>query len=157
MLNQVVKKNKGTTTIEACYLIPFSIMIILTMIFMGIYLYNRTTMTDAISIAVLDASANATMDNDDLLLLMEMRAAELLSGKLILVNEVNLEGTVSYNKVSLKAEATFDVPGEIFLTDGYFADKWSLNTEKEAPRVRRSMVVRTMKRMANSIGRRIDS
>lgn len=141
-----VKNNKGMITIEACFLIPFTIMIILVLIWMGFLLYNRTVLTNAVNIATMETAYQAEKSNEELMEYMVTRFEELVRDQLVCVNDIHVEGRVGYGEVELSVSGQLKVPGEIFMTDGYSTGPWSLQVTKSAPRIRKSMVIRTIQR-----------
>ncbi len=144
-MKKKIWNNKGMITVEAAFLIPFSIMIIMVLVWMGFLQYNRNVMTQAASMAVMEASYFADLDNDELLEKMIKRFEELVRDNLVCVEDLQVEGEVKYSEITLTVTGEMEVPGIVFLTDGYTTGPWDLSVEKSASRVRKSMVVRTIK------------
>ena len=134
--------NKGMMTIEACVIIPLSLMITFLLFWTGILLYNRTAVNYAVSTAVIQGSRMAECPNDEICEYVQKKIAELLEHKLVLMEMPQTEVTAEYGKISASLTGYVNAP----VLAG-FGGNWSVEVHRSADRMRSSQIVRTIRRV----------
>ena len=139
-----MKNNKGMMTIEACVIIPLSLVITFLLLWTGILLYDRAAVHYAVATAVVQGSRRAEDGNDEIRTLVQKKIAELLEHKLVLLREEEMETTVqvTYGKITASVSGRMNVPA--------FAKEhgiWEVSAQHSADRMRSSQIVRTLQRI----------
>lgn len=139
--------NTGMTTIEACILIPLSLMIILLLIWSGFYKYDLCVISEAAAAASMNGALEIGMSNEEISTFVDGKVYELLNEKLICVRDINWDISVSATKVSVIIRGKFMIPSQIFLTKLYERDVWDFEIEKSELRINPSMLLRMSEMM----------
>lgn len=142
--------NYGMTTIEACFLIPLSFMLIMLLIWFGFYKYDLCAISAAAAEASMNGAREMNKSNEEINELVDKKIRELLTEKLIFVRDMNWDITVSAAKVSVIIRGQFFVPAKIFLSDIYKKDTWSFEIEKSANRINPSYLLRIAEIVKNN-------
>ncbi|HOO80392.1 MAG TPA: pilus assembly protein [Lachnospiraceae bacterium] len=136
--------NHGMITIEACYIVPFTLMITMLLLWFGMYLYDCNVLSETASIAAICGSREAEKSNEEITELVTKRVEELLDDRLVSMDEPTLTVSVDYNTIQVTLCGQMEIPGIIFLT-GWDGDTlWEFTTTQEAYRLRQSMITRTI-------------
>lgn len=144
-------RNSGVTTLEACVIIPIVFMIIMLLIWLGIYQYNRMVFTQVASMAAIKGSQNAEKSNDEIIKIVNSRIEELLDEKLIMMENVSSDIEVNYAQIKVHLQGEFNIPEAIYITDIYEKNMWEIAVDKSAPRIRSSMIIRTAERIRRGL------
>ena len=136
------KNNKGMMTIEACFLLPMLIMLCLLVIWLGFFLYNKTLFMECAGIAAILGSQMAEADNETIGTTVNNRARELLSGKTVLAEGIEVRVTVDYDAVTVGITGLLRIPGVVFLTDMGLNNTWQLQASQTAGRLRSCSILR---------------
>ena len=134
--------NKGMMTIEACVIIPLSLMITFLLLWTGILLYNRTAVNYAVSTAVIQGSRMAERSNEEICDYVGKKISELLEEKLVLMEMPQMEVAVEYGEIRASLQGYLDAP----ILAG-FCGNWSVEAQRSAERMRSSQIVRTIRRV----------
>lgn len=134
--------NKGMMTIEACFLLPMLIMLCLFVIWLGFFLYNKTLFMECAGIAAILGSQMAEADNETIGTTVNNRARELLSGKTVLAEGIEVRVTVDYDAVTVGITGLLRIPGVVFLTDMGLNNTWQLQASQTAGRLRSCSIIR---------------
>lgn len=141
------KDNRGMMTIEACILIPIIIMLSLLVIWLGFFLYNKTLLMECAGIAAIKGSQIAEADNETIANTAVARAEELLMQKTVAMEIRDINVSVDHGAVTVKITGVMQVPDAIFLMDIYQDDRWEINVEQTAERLRSCSILRTIERI----------
>ncbi|MGN0326212.1 MAG: TadE/TadG family type IV pilus assembly protein [Lachnospiraceae bacterium] len=134
--------NKGMMTIEACFLLPLLLMLCLLVIWLGFFLYNKTLFMECAGIAAILGSQMAEADNETIGTTVNNRARELLSGKTVLAEGIEVRVTVDYDAVTVGITGLLRIPGVVFLTDTGLNNTWQLQASQTAGRLRNCSILR---------------
>ena len=134
--------NRGMMTIEACFLLPMLIMLCLFVIWLGFFLYNKTLFMECAGIAAILGSQMAEADNETIGTTVNNRARELLSGKTVLAEGIEVRVTVDYDAVTVGITGILRIPGIVFLTDMGLNNTWQLQASQTAGRIRSCSILR---------------
>lgn len=134
--------NTGMTTIEACILIPLSLMLIMLVLWFGFYKYNLSVISAAAAAAAMNGALEMNRSNEEINKLVDENINELLKEKLIFVRGMNWDISVSATKISVTIRGEFFVPAQIFLSDIYEKEAWNFEIEKSAIRINPSGLLR---------------
>ena len=143
----LISNCRGMITVEACVLIPIVLMLSLLIIWLGFFLYNRTLFIQCAGLAAIKGSQMAEENNEEIIAAVRERAEELLERKIIGMEDIKIDVTVDYDSVTVSIKADMQVPGAIFLTDIYQNDRWHLQVEQTAERLRNCTILRTIERI----------
>lgn len=134
--------NRGMMTIEACFLLPMLLMLSLLVIWLGFFLYNKTLFMECAGIAAILGSQMAEADNETIGTTVNNRARELLSGKTVLAEGIEVRVTVDYDAVTVGITGLLRIPGVVFLTDMGLNNTWQLQASQTAGRIRSCSILR---------------
>ncbi|MBO6205604.1 MAG: pilus assembly protein [Lachnospiraceae bacterium] len=134
--------NKGMMTIEACVIIPLSLMITFLLLWTGMLLYNRTAVNYAVSTAVIQGSRMAEQSNEEISDYVQKKIFELLENKLVLMEMPQMEVKVEYGMIRAGMQGYLNAP----VLAG-FCGNWSVEAQYSAERMRSSQIVRTIRRV----------
>lgn len=141
------KKEAGYFTVEAAMVLPFVTMIIVMLMFMTIYCYNRCVLEQCAYEAALRGSSNRFRENSLASQEAMQAAATLTEGKLFALKNLNYEVTVDMNKVMVTYTADFQMPliggiAEVFGNQGF-----KLEVKREALRNRQVTLIRAFRKI----------
>lgn len=132
-------------TLEAVVILPVCLMVSIMILWIGMLLYNRTTVDYALSVAVIQGGRQAEKDNDEILALVQDKAEELLRGRLVQMDAPSLTVTVDMFEVKAELQGRMKAPPIPLVGSMDITADWSVETEKSSPRLKESMIVRTLK------------
>ena len=104
------KKEAGYFTIEAAFLLPFIMMIIVFMTFLSFYCYDRCILEQCAYAAALRGSSNRFTSNEEAYEEAQKAAESLVSEKLFAVNELETVVQVSGVSVTVTYECGVNMP-----------------------------------------------
>lgn len=134
--------NVGMTTIEACFLIPISIMIIMLLLWLGFYKYDLCVISEAASVASMSGAMEINRSNEEINQLVNEKINELLKEQLIFVRDMHWDIYVSATEVTVIIRGEFFAPTQLFLSDIYTTNAWNFEIEKSSLRINPSMLLR---------------
>ncbi len=141
-----MRNNKGMMTIEACVIIPIIVFMTIMILWIGMLSYNRNAINSAVSVGLTLGASVPEKDNEEIAECVKNKTAELLTDRLVLVDNPEINVTVSYGTIKTEVTATMDsppVPG----MDVFKAEVWDLGQQKEIKRIRCSRLIRTFNRV----------
>lgn len=97
----VSKLKRGSSTVEAAYLIPMLVMLTALLIYLSFFLYNRLILTEAAYISVLRGSRPEYKTAKECYRKTEESLNDLLSGKLLAQKEYEKKAEVTGTKVEV--------------------------------------------------------
>lgn len=110
MRRYLTKKMSGYFTVEAALLLPFVMMIIVFMIFLSFYCYDRCILEQCAYAAALRGSSNRFANTQEAYEEAAGAAENLIEGKLFAVREVNTTVRVSGLAVTVSYECKVNMP-----------------------------------------------
>ena len=122
---------KGSATIEAAFIIPFTMIVLVNLIYLSFFLYNRLILTEASYIAALRSSRMEWSDANE-----RYKEAEKASSLLL---ENSLLVTPSYQKQIVVKKDKSQVRLRI-------EDKWEFEVTKDAERQNPYQFIRECRR-----------
>lgn len=141
-----MKNNKGMMTIEACVIIPIIIFMTIMIIWIGMLSYNRNAINSAISVGLTLGAGFPEKDNEEIAECVKDKTEELLTDRLVLAEDSEINVTVTYGMIKTEVTASMEsppVPG----MDVFRAEVWDLGQQKETKRIRCSRLIRTFNRV----------
>ncbi len=138
--------NKGMMTIEACVIIPIIIFMTIMILWIGMLSYNRNAINSAISVGLTFGASVPEKDNEEIIECVKNKTEELLTDRLVLVEDPEINVTVSYGTIKTEITASMEsppVPG----MDVFKSEVWDLGQQKEVKRIRCSRLIRTFNRV----------
>ncbi len=97
-------------TVECALIMPMILLVIISIIWLMIYLYDSLTVQKALVHAVLAADYRVSKSNGELMKEIEGRINEALEGQLVGCEEPKVSVKVSKYKVSAKVETKLNIP-----------------------------------------------
>lgn len=138
---------RAMMTLEAVIILPLTLTVSLLVLWVGMMLYNRTAAEYALDVSVIQAARQAEAENGEILKLAENKLQELLKGKLVMMESFHTD--VSVDGLRVKASLEGKMYGPVIPVIGNIhGQDWSIRAEREAPRLKESMIVRTIKRIS---------
>ena len=141
-----MRNNKGMMTIEACVIIPIIIFMTIMILWIGMLSYNRNAINSAISVGLTLGASVPEMENEEIAECVRNKTEELLTDRLVLVEDPEINVTVSYGTIKTEITASMEsppVPG----MDVFKSEVWDLGQQKEVKRIRCSRLIRTYNRV----------
>ena len=141
-----MRNNKGMMTIEACVIIPIIIFMTIMILWIGMLSYNRNAINSAISVGLTLGASVPEMENEEIAECVRKKTEELLTDRLVLVEDPEINVTVSYGTIKTEITASMEsppVPG----MDVFKSEVWDLGQQKEVKRIRCSRLIRTFNRV----------
>lgn len=135
-------------TIEAVFLAPLTVILSIYIIFIGIILYDRTAVDNALEGALIRGSEQPEMKNEELLRYVEDEFMRLLSGRLIMASG-KLEVKISYDSISGEYKGNVNLPKLPALTSSSSSISTALQSSAKAARLRRSKICRAVSALKN--------
>ena len=149
-----IRKNKSritelpaAMTLEAVIILPIALAVCFLILWTGMLLYNRTAAEYAVSVSAIQAARQAEAENGEILKLAEDKLKELLKGKLVQMETISVHVSVDAFSVKTSVEGKMRAP-VIPMIGGLHGQNWKIQAQREAPRLKESMIVRTIKRIS---------
>lgn len=117
------RRAKGSATVELSVLMPIICILIMLLLYLGLYLYNRTVLYGDAYLAAYRAVFEADASNGDAYLTADRQMQEQISDQLAVMDVVQTDITVTYDKVRISYEGTMEVP---FLDEQSYLSEWKL-------------------------------
>lgn len=116
---------RGSATVELTVIAPILLIIMLLLVYMGLYLYDRTVLYADAYLAAFRAAQMTEQSNEDVYVEAGRQIADAMEGQLIALPEVDREITVTYQGVRITYSGEVSVPviqsGSPFETWGSYA------------------------------------
>ena len=143
--------NKGMTTVEACFIIPFSFILICLILYTSFYYYDYTAISRAAIGASYVSMYEDDISNDELVNRAMLRMKNLLDGKLICMDkdEINVEVKVEYLKITVRVSGVYKAGKIIPGAEMFGIDEWNIDVKHEAPRLHRASFIRGVNILKN--------
>ena len=141
-----MRNNKGMMTIEACVIILIIIFMTIMILWIGMLSYNRNAINSAISVGLTLGASVPEKENEEIAECVRNKTEELLTDRLVLVEDPEINVTVSYGTIKTEITASMEsppVPG----MDVFKSEVWDLGQQKEVKRIRCSRLIRTFNRV----------
>ena len=144
------KKFKGSYTIEAAFLFPLIMSVIVLIIYLSFFIHDRAVMDAASYQAALRGSL-VTADKTDFIAKAEKAGDELLKGALLVtrVNEKNIE--MKNNTLTVTYTGIMSIPGGVNFIPG-IPSELKLNVKSSATRLDPTGFVRSCRIVENLQG-----
>lgn len=142
MKRYLTKKMSGYFTVEAALLLPFAMMIIVFMIFLSFYCYDRCILEQCAYAAALRGSSNRFVNTQEAYEEAAGAAEDLIQGKLFAVREVNTTVRVSGLAVTVSYEYEVNMPVGNWLMDVIGKDALCMEVSKKVLRNRTVEILR---------------
>ncbi len=142
----------GYFTVEAALIMPFVMLIIIMMLFLAVYCYNRCVLEQCAYEAALRGSSNRYRENTLAIQEAMDAAATLTEGKLFALKNLNYEVTVDMNRITVIYTAELNMPFVSWITREFGNQDFKLEVKREALRNRQITLVRAFRKI-NSLFR----
>ena len=107
------KKAKGSFTVECALIMPIILLVIVSVIWIMIAMYDKGIMYKAAVHAILAADYHVSDNNFQLKKEIEERIYEESDGQLVGTDEPEISVNILGNKVNIKMNAALNVPSDI--------------------------------------------
>lgn len=114
---------RGSATIELSILMPMLCVLILLLLYLGLYLYNRTVLYGDAYLAAYQGTFDAGAANEEAYRIAENELQERMEHQLVALDAIQTEVTVTYEEVAVSYEGSMAVP---IAADNPFFDRWNL-------------------------------
>ena len=141
--------NKGYSTIEAVIIIPIILSIILLLVWLGFFLYDKNVLSQAASRAAVCGSQMSYLENEVIADYVSGKVAELTDGKLILLDSAETTVTVTATNICVNVTGSMNIPDFIILGNVYNGGMWNIDIKEYGARLKNSMFIRTANRIKN--------
>ena len=95
---------KGSLTVEASYIIPFCMVVILIVCQLGIYQYNREVLKITGYECILKTMEDVNVEKECINEELQKRTMELITGRLIGVEDLKVTVKITMTKISMTLE-----------------------------------------------------
>lgn len=136
------KKMAGYFTVEAALLLPFVFMIIVLMIFLSFYCYDRCVLEQCAYAAALRGSSNRFVNTQEAYEEAAEAAEELVEGRLFAVKECKTSVRVSALTITVSYECEINMPIGNWLKNIVGKDALCMEVSKKALRNKTVSVLR---------------
>lgn len=142
------KEKSAYMTVEASLIIPMILGGIIFTIYLGLYLYNASTIKQTAYIAALRGSQLMGVSSETIETYVEQQLNELLNDKILAKGNVREEVKVSLQKVRVKIIIDMNMPFAQFLSP--VTELWTIESEAEAIRINPVNIIRDVRKMYGS-------
>ena len=94
---------------------------------------------------MIQGGRQAEKENDEIVSLVRKKAEELLQGRLVLMDAPSLTVSVDMFEVKAELHGRMKAPPLPLIGNMNITADWSVESEKTSPRLKESMIVRTLK------------
>jgi len=148
-IRKLIDNNKGLFSIEAAMIIPMIIAVIMLLIWLSIFFYNRSVLSEVASRAAICGSQNAELENTEIVDYVTDKVIELSDNKLIFLDSLSCEVTVEANQIKVNLTGSMSIPPFINLFNLYENNLFEISITESATRLKNSMFIRTVYRLSN--------
>ncbi len=149
-------KNKGSTTLEACVLIPMVFTLSLFILFAAIVLYDRTALDYALESAVIRGSEKSDLANDKLADYVAEEFSKAAEGRLILCRG-ETDAAAGLSSVAASYTGYTDLPFTGLMSSTRNSIDTALDCTKKALRTHRCRITRAVAMIRNIKERKDDN
>ncbi len=103
-------KARGNATVEVSILMPMLCVLIILLMYLGFYLYDRTVLYADSYLAALQGVSDADMTNEEAYRQVTDSLEMQMEGQLIAVSKMETGVTVTYDEVIVSYESEVEVP-----------------------------------------------
>lgn len=143
--------NKGMTTIEACIIIPITLIVTMMLIWLGLFFYNKSIMSVAASRAGIMGGQHPEKSNDELVEYVTKNVEDILQDRLIFMEDPSVEVTVNYMDIVVHLTGDMRLPESVGMGGIYKIKMWEIDMTEKSARLQPSIFVRTLSRVRNGI------
>lgn len=136
--------NKGMTTIEASVIIPISLAIIMLLVWLGFFFFNKNALSTSAARAVMYGSEHSEYSNEEIKNIVEEKLNECLENNTVLIKDLESEIVVDFTSITILVKGKLEVPSYILFGNIYDSKMWEIELVKRAPRLKSSSFVRAM-------------
>lgn len=148
MIEKMLKKKEaGYFTVEAALIMPFVMLMIIMMLFLAIYCYDRCVMEQCAYEAALRGSSNRYRENTLASQEAMNAAATLTEGKLFALKDLHYEVTVDMNRVTVTYTAELNMPFIGWITEEFGNQRFVIEVKREALRNRQITLIRAFRKI----------
>lgn len=133
-------------TVEATLVVPMIFVGIIFTIYLGLYLYNASTIKQAAYIAALRGSQLTGVSSETIENYVEQQLEELLNDQILARGNVQMEIKVSSQKVRVRIMTDMNMPFTQFLS--FAINLWTIETE--AVRINPVDIIRNVRKADGS-------
>ena len=120
---------KGSATVELSILMPMICVLIIVLMYMGFYLYDRTVMYADAYLAALYGVENPQLDNEEAYEKAAVVLSKQMEGQLIALPEPETEICVTYEGIEISFTGEVEVP---VIGENSFFSEWRVFAMDEA-------------------------
>lgn len=135
-------------TVEATLVVPMIFVGIIFTIYLGLYLYNASTIKQAAYIAALRGSQLTGVSSETIENYVEQQLEELLDNQILARGNVQMEVKVSSQKVRVRIMTDMSMPFTQFLSSAI--NLWTIESETEAVRINPVDIIRNVRKADGS-------
>lgn len=135
-------------TVEATLVVPMIFVGIIFTIYLGLYLYNASTIKQAAYIAALRGSQLTGVSSETIENYVEQQLEELLDDQILARGNVQMEIKVSSQKVRVRIMTDMSMPFTQFLSSAI--NLWTIESETEAVRINPVDIIRNVRKADGS-------
>lgn len=138
---------KGSSTIEAAFLIPMILTIVVLFIYLSFFLYNRVILTETSYIAALRGSQMEGKSAQEIYTKADQAQTQLLNGKLLAVSSYEKQIEVTGKKIQVKLKLEQKIPFSGLIMPFLGKDSWEFSVEKSAKEINPYEFIRDCRRI----------
>ena len=141
---KIIKNDNGMTTIEACFILPFSFVLICIILATAFYYYNLTAISRAVTGASLVSEYYPELGNDELSKKALEKFKNLTDGKLIYIDDKDIlvDVKVEHSKITVRANGEFNASGFIPGANMFGIKNWKIDIAHSSTRMDKASFIR---------------
>ena len=146
---KVIKKRvykDGYMTLEAALLFPVIFTIIIMLLYMGFFMYDRCLLESSAYIAALRGSRMQLMNNDEIYDKTYTLGEDLVKGRVFAASNVSMKVKVSFEEVEVTYDAKVVPPVGSLLIRSLYPNCFEIHVQKQAKRIRTIPIIRMFRR-----------
>lgn len=136
----------GMTTIEACVIIPITLVVTMLLIWLGLFFYNKNVMSHAASRAAIMGAQHPELTNEEVSEYVICKVKEFVEGKTLFLENPTIDVIVEYTEITVRLEGEMGLPQSTRMGGIYKQRSWEIVLVEKAARQNPSMFVRTVSR-----------
>lgn len=151
---QKINDEKGSFTIEAALVMPIIIIIIVMLLYLGFFLFNRCLITQEAYIGALrgslyDEQLKENIFDKDIYVQNELE--KQMGNKAIALRKLDWNILVENKKITVKADAFVSIPFKQLLRNNGFQNGWSISTQKENAIIHEVEIIRNIRKIEKQV------
>lgn len=147
--NTICRKEKGSSTIEASLIMPFILTIIVLLVYLSFFLYNRVELTADAYLCALRGSRMEQDNAKETYQRMKKESKRLIKGNLLWADSCREEMKVKGNTIHVTYSMSIQIPGKVIFDRAFNNNTWNYTITKKVKKLQPVSFIRKCRKLTS--------